>query len=112
MIKCPATGSAIPTGMKADRESFRSQPGIFRAHLLFALLRQSRMVCQGGLGLRAAREGADAYAEPMIGSDPLTACRKFVNVLNVPQWFLGRGPGTPWVRVRRCTSSALANKGA
>ena len=27
MIKCPGTGHAIPTGMKADRESFR-------AHLL------------------------------------------------------------------------------
>ena len=29
MIKCPATGNAIPTGMKADRESFRSSPVFF-----------------------------------------------------------------------------------
>ena len=29
MIKCPGTGHAIPTGMKADRESFRSSPVFF-----------------------------------------------------------------------------------
>ena len=29
MIKCPETGRAIPTGMKADRERFRSSPVFF-----------------------------------------------------------------------------------
>jgi hypothetical protein len=29
MIKCPGTGQAIPTGMKADRERFRSSPVFF-----------------------------------------------------------------------------------
>ena len=29
MIKCPETGRAIPTGMKADRESFRCSPVFF-----------------------------------------------------------------------------------
>ena len=29
MIKCPSTGHAIPTGMKADRKSFRSSPVFF-----------------------------------------------------------------------------------
>ncbi|NOJ40818.1 hypothetical protein [Bradyrhizobium australiense] len=29
MIKCPRTGEAIPTGMKADRESFRRSPVFF-----------------------------------------------------------------------------------
>ena len=29
MIKCPETGRAIPTGMKADREAFRCSPVFF-----------------------------------------------------------------------------------
>ena len=29
MIKCPGTGQAIPTGMKVDRERFRSSPVFF-----------------------------------------------------------------------------------
>jgi hypothetical protein len=29
MIKCPETGRAIPTGMKANREKFRSSPVFF-----------------------------------------------------------------------------------
>ena len=29
MIKCPGTGQAIPTGMKADRERFRCSPVFF-----------------------------------------------------------------------------------
>jgi len=29
MIKCPGTGRAIPTGMKADRERFRCSPVFF-----------------------------------------------------------------------------------
>ncbi len=29
MIKCPQTGSAIPTGIKADRESFQSSAVFF-----------------------------------------------------------------------------------
>ena len=29
MIRCPETGHAIPTGMKADQESFRSSPVFF-----------------------------------------------------------------------------------
>ena len=33
MIKCPQTGRAIPTGMKADRESFRRSAVFFaRTH--------------------------------------------------------------------------------
>ncbi|HXB81594.1 MAG TPA: hypothetical protein VNX23_29970 [Bradyrhizobium sp.] len=29
MIKCPQTGRAIPTGIKADRESFQRSPVFF-----------------------------------------------------------------------------------
>jgi hypothetical protein len=29
MIKCPETGRAIPTGIKIDRERFRSSPVFF-----------------------------------------------------------------------------------
>jgi hypothetical protein len=29
MIRCPGTGHVIPTGMKADQESFRSSPVFF-----------------------------------------------------------------------------------
>jgi hypothetical protein len=29
MIKCPQTGSAIPTGIKTDRESFMRRPVFF-----------------------------------------------------------------------------------
>jgi hypothetical protein len=29
MIKCPQTGRAIPTGIKTDRDSFRSSPVFF-----------------------------------------------------------------------------------
>ena len=33
MIKCPQTGRAIPTGIKADRESFRRSAAFFaRTH--------------------------------------------------------------------------------
>jgi hypothetical protein len=40
MIKCPQTGRAIPTGMKADREKFRCS-GVLRAHLLLNLPSQA-----------------------------------------------------------------------
>lgn len=29
MVKCPQTGRAIPTGIQADRESFRRSPVFF-----------------------------------------------------------------------------------
>ena len=56
MVKCPQTGRAIPTGIKTDRESFG--PGVFQAHPLPDLPRQSRLVRSGSLGPRAERPGA------------------------------------------------------
>ena len=29
MIRCPATGSAVPTGLRADRQSFARMPVFF-----------------------------------------------------------------------------------
>jgi hypothetical protein len=66
MIKCPQTGRAIPTGIKTDRESFGAQPGVFRAHPLPDLPRQSRLVRTGSLGPRAERPGA-AWQGGLLG---------------------------------------------
>jgi hypothetical protein len=38
MIKCPQTGRAIPTGMKADRERFRCST-VFFAHAYCSICR-------------------------------------------------------------------------
>ena len=59
MIKCPETG-AHPDRHESGSGKVSKQPGIFRAHLLFDLRSQPRMVCQGGLGSRASREAATA----------------------------------------------------
>jgi hypothetical protein len=39
MIRCPATGSAIPTGIRADRSSFGSTP-VFLARAFCPLCRE------------------------------------------------------------------------
>ena len=53
MIKCPDTGFDIPTGMVADRESFRAMP-VFFARVLCPLcgtthewFAQEAWVCEG-----------------------------------------------------------------
>jgi hypothetical protein len=40
MIKCPQTGRAIPTGIKADRDSFR-RSAVFFAHTYCLICRTS-----------------------------------------------------------------------
>ena len=65
MIKCPETGRAIPTGMKATGKVLK-QSGVFRAHFLFDLRSQPRMVCQGGLGSRVSRGAAYERATPTL----------------------------------------------
>lgn len=51
MIKCPETGSSIPTGIETDRERFRCS-AVFFAHLLQDMRGYARVVRQRGLGLR------------------------------------------------------------
>lgn len=52
MIKCPETGSAIPTGIEVDGERFRCRCGVLFAHLLQDVRRDPRVVRQRGVGLR------------------------------------------------------------
>ena len=105
MIKCPGTGHAIPTGMKADRERFRSSP-VFFAHLLLDLPGQSRMVCQGGMGSRAEREMAHARGRirPAIGVEPSRRCNPVNGSLAVGRSFLRRCAPPHFVRVGKQAS--------
>jgi hypothetical protein len=64
MVRCPKTGLDIPTGMVADRESFKAMPVFFARvqcpvcrtqHEWFA---QDAWVCEAAPRTRAAREVA------------------------------------------------------
>ena len=103
MIKCPGTGQAISTGMKADRERFRSSPVFFAR--TFCSICQANHVCPGGLGSRAGREMA--YARGRIRPGTGVA----VEALQSGQWPRGRWPVAPCAGARRRASSALANRG-
>ena len=66
------------------------QPGVFRAHLLFDLPGQSRMVCQGGLGSRAEEKWRMPRPHsPCNRREPSRRCN--------PSMALGRWPVTPCV---------------
>jgi hypothetical protein len=68
MIKCPDTGRDIPTGMIADRESFKATP-VFFARVLCPLcgkqhewFAQQAWVCDAAVDPRAATRSRHAVA--------------------------------------------------
>jgi hypothetical protein len=69
MIKCPETRD--PNRHESGSGKVSVQSGILRAHLLFDLQSQSRMVCQGGLGSRVSRGAADGHTYPATGVESL-----------------------------------------
>jgi hypothetical protein len=90
------------------------QCGVLRAHLLLNLPSQSRMVRQGSLGLRAELDSGDDVlgATRAIRAEPLRNDENASAFSQLRQWPLGRGLVAPWVRVPRCASSTLANRGS
>ena len=108
MIKCPETGHAIPTGMKADRERFRCSPVFFA--------RTFCSICEANHEWFAREAWVHEPEEKWRMHEPHSPCNRRRAVEAVlqfpgPQWPRGRWPVPPWVRVRRCTSPALANRG-
>jgi len=71
MIKCPATGRDIPTGIETDRRTFADIAGILLAHLLSVLPNQPRMVRKAGVGSRR-KPGAERKASDfaVVASGP------------------------------------------
>ena len=52
MISCPETERAISTGIEVECEIFHSHSSIFQSYIVSVLPYDTRMVCQGCLGLR------------------------------------------------------------
>ena len=105
MIKCPQTGRAIPTGMKADRERFRCST-VFFAHARSAGSIINGLPGTPGFTSRTSELAhcgeADMAASPRDRRDRIVA----------RQWFLGRELAAARLPACRCTSFALTGSGA
>lgn len=75
MINCPRTGTAIPTGIKTDRDSFRSSAVFFARTFLPELSHCARMVRRGCLasGAEARNERIATLGPPVLGRGMMMA---------------------------------------
>ena len=82
MIKCPATGRAIPTDIMMDRERFRCSPVFFGRTFCSICKTSHEWFARGRLGSRARGETAEV--------DGLTCAAAGVTPLRLRQWLLDR----------------------
>lgn len=69
MIKCPATGRDIATGIEADRRSFACMPVFFsRTHCPFCQTHHEWFARQAWVRERNPLAGGDARAEQRVGA--------------------------------------------